>query len=190
MGVSWLTNSQGDPNTLMFQSAGESPTVWLVKLHQLDQVSKSCLTIIQSVEQLPFIVHLKCTMQTHTFIGGNNTETNLMQSMTTVTSRIKLKLLILVQSVSYIIGSFFSIYSSTRSELFYFVFILQYMIMASYIQLWSHIDLLWAKRTRSPRDNPYVRVKLDYVKRNMRGRYPKSSIPSITDFWMCEAEKR
>lgn len=49
--------SQGDPGTVVFELAGKLPTVQLVKLHQLDQVGELGVTIVQTVEQLAFIIY-------------------------------------------------------------------------------------------------------------------------------------
>lgn len=51
--------SQGDPGAVMFEFAGQHATVQLVKLHQLDQVREARVAVIQTVEHLPFIVHLQ-----------------------------------------------------------------------------------------------------------------------------------
>lgn len=55
--------SQGDPGAVVFEFAGQHPTVELVKLHQLDQVREACVAIVQTEEHLPFVIHLQAGRQ-------------------------------------------------------------------------------------------------------------------------------
>lgn len=51
------SSSQSDASTVVLELAGKNAAVQLVKLHQLDQISKPRVVIVQTVEQLSFIVH-------------------------------------------------------------------------------------------------------------------------------------
>lgn len=62
--------SQGDPCTVMFEFAGQHPTVQLVELHQLDQVSEPRFAIIQTVQNLAFIIYLQWRTHTSTQTKG------------------------------------------------------------------------------------------------------------------------
>lgn len=55
--------SQGDPGAVVFEFAGQHPTVELVKLHQLDQVCEACVAVVQTEEHLPFVIHLQAGRQ-------------------------------------------------------------------------------------------------------------------------------
>lgn len=59
----WVSFSQGDPGTVLLEFAGKYATIQLVKLHQLNQVSESRVTVIQTVGQLAFILHLQKQQQ-------------------------------------------------------------------------------------------------------------------------------
>lgn len=47
--------SEGDAGTVMFELAGQNASVQLVKLHELQQVSESRVSVVQTVEELAVI---------------------------------------------------------------------------------------------------------------------------------------